>query len=267
MLNSQQRKVISPETAIQYLSARKFDVPKAVALYEANNLTRQREGLFGIDSKSDPLQTELQTGKFTVLVSNQIPLKWIERTLWLNHHQTQIAYERNFQFPYTLTKRTYVLMPCANTKKKSRWRKYQIGKIYFHNLQLKYFSFIWFLVVCDVIDCKFLRIFISIQNECTFSAFSRLVNCAATFCSIPIDSNEKSNLRWIIYVLRMNFLCFEINQSYRSPHAFSLSWIFFSFIFDANWNFVIDSTKRKKPFHISRQIQKSLNTFPVDQSV
>lgn len=63
------RKVITPETAIQYLSARKFDIPKAVALYEANNSTRQREGLFGIDSKSDPLRNELETGKFTVLVS------------------------------------------------------------------------------------------------------------------------------------------------------------------------------------------------------
>lgn len=71
LLNSQHqpRKVITPETAIQYLSARKFDVRKAVELYEANNLTRQREGLFGIDSKIDPLRSELETGKFTVLVS------------------------------------------------------------------------------------------------------------------------------------------------------------------------------------------------------
>lgn len=68
-LQHQPRKVITPETAIQYLSARKFDIPKAVALYEANNLTRQREGLFGIDSKADPLRSELETGKFTVLVS------------------------------------------------------------------------------------------------------------------------------------------------------------------------------------------------------
>lgn len=71
MINSQHqpRKVITPETAIQYLSARKFDIPKAVALYEANNLTRLREGLFGIDYKADPLRNELETGKFTVLVS------------------------------------------------------------------------------------------------------------------------------------------------------------------------------------------------------
>lgn len=73
MLNSssphQPRKTVTPETAIQYLSARKFDIPKAVALYEANNQTRQREGLYGIDSNADPLRSELATGKFTVLVS------------------------------------------------------------------------------------------------------------------------------------------------------------------------------------------------------
>lgn len=71
LINSQHqpRKVITPETAVQYLSARKFDIPKAVALYEANNLTRQREGLFGIDISAGPLRNELETGKFTVLVS------------------------------------------------------------------------------------------------------------------------------------------------------------------------------------------------------
>lgn len=73
LLNSssphQPRKTVTPETAIQYLSARKFDIPKAVALYEANNQTRQREGLYGFDSSVDPLRSELATGKFTVLVS------------------------------------------------------------------------------------------------------------------------------------------------------------------------------------------------------
>lgn len=65
----QPRKNVTPETAIQYLSARKFDIPKAVALYEANSQTRQREGLYGIDSNVDPLRSELETQKFTVLVS------------------------------------------------------------------------------------------------------------------------------------------------------------------------------------------------------
>jgi hypothetical protein len=67
--SSSPRKNVTPETAIQYLSARKFDIPKAVALYEANSQTRQREELYGIDSTVDPLRSELATEKFTVLVS------------------------------------------------------------------------------------------------------------------------------------------------------------------------------------------------------
>jgi tyrosine-protein phosphatase non-receptor type 9 len=62
-------KQISSATAIQYLYARKFDVPKAVALYEANHSTRHREGLYGFNVSTDPLRTELETGKFTILVS------------------------------------------------------------------------------------------------------------------------------------------------------------------------------------------------------
>jgi hypothetical protein len=73
LLNSspqhQNKKQISSTTAIQYLYARKFDIPKAVALYEANHSTRQREGLYGFNASVDPLLTELETGKFTILVS------------------------------------------------------------------------------------------------------------------------------------------------------------------------------------------------------
>lgn len=82
LLNSQhqQRKAVSPEVAIQYLSARKFDIPKAVALYEANLRTRQLEGLYGFHSTVDPLRSELETGKFTVLVSelNEFPILTVE---------------------------------------------------------------------------------------------------------------------------------------------------------------------------------------------
>lgn len=71
LLSSQQHqpRKVTPETAIQYLAARKFDVQKAVALYQANLATREREGLFGIDSSVDPLRSELESAKFTVLVS------------------------------------------------------------------------------------------------------------------------------------------------------------------------------------------------------
>jgi hypothetical protein len=79
LLNSssqhQPRKVITPETAIQYLSARKFDIQKAVDLYEANISTRKREGLYGFDCSVDPLSSELETGKFTVLVSMKEEIK------------------------------------------------------------------------------------------------------------------------------------------------------------------------------------------------
>jgi tyrosine-protein phosphatase non-receptor type 9 len=60
---------ISSATALQYLFARKFDISKAVALYESNHHTRQREGLYGFNPHVDPLHSELETGKFTILVS------------------------------------------------------------------------------------------------------------------------------------------------------------------------------------------------------
>jgi tyrosine-protein phosphatase non-receptor type 9 len=62
-------KHISSAIALQYLYARKFDTQKAVALYEANILIRQREGLYGFNALVDPLRSELETGKFTILVS------------------------------------------------------------------------------------------------------------------------------------------------------------------------------------------------------
>jgi hypothetical protein len=67
--NNKKKQQISSATAIQYLFARKFDISKAVALYEANHQTRQREGLYGFNPRVDPLHTELETGKFTILVS------------------------------------------------------------------------------------------------------------------------------------------------------------------------------------------------------
>ncbi|CAH1729580.1 unnamed protein product [Chironomus riparius] len=70
--SSPHQKQISSSTAIQYLFARKFDIPKAVALYEANYLIRQREGLYGFDTALDPLRSELETGKFTILPSRDV---------------------------------------------------------------------------------------------------------------------------------------------------------------------------------------------------
>lgn len=51
--------------------ARKLDVQRAVALFEQHELIRKEEDLDNIDPLSDPLLTELNTGKFTILVSNR----------------------------------------------------------------------------------------------------------------------------------------------------------------------------------------------------
>lgn len=61
------RKAVTPAIATKFLLARKFDIPRAVALYEQHELIRQREGLYGFDPLNDPLRTELKTGKFTIL--------------------------------------------------------------------------------------------------------------------------------------------------------------------------------------------------------
>lgn len=55
--------------ATKFLVARKWDVARAVALFEAHEDTRLREGLVNFDPTQDPLKSELNTGKFTVLVS------------------------------------------------------------------------------------------------------------------------------------------------------------------------------------------------------
>lgn len=52
------------------LKARKFDVGRAVQLYENHEITRYREHLARFDPTVEPLKGELATGKFTVLVSN-----------------------------------------------------------------------------------------------------------------------------------------------------------------------------------------------------
>uniref|UniRef100_U5EPN3 Tyrosine-protein phosphatase non-receptor type 9 n=1 Tax=Corethrella appendiculata TaxID=1370023 RepID=U5EPN3_9DIPT len=61
------RKAVTPATATKFLLARKFDIPRAVALYEQHEIIRKRESLYGFDPLTDPLRTELETGKFTIL--------------------------------------------------------------------------------------------------------------------------------------------------------------------------------------------------------
>lgn len=49
--------------------ARKFDVGRGLTLYEQHESTRIREGLVRFEPATEPLRAELETGKFTVLVS------------------------------------------------------------------------------------------------------------------------------------------------------------------------------------------------------
>lgn len=58
---------LSWNTAVKFMMARKFDVHRALALYEAHEMVRHREGLTTFDPTTDPLKCELETGKFTVL--------------------------------------------------------------------------------------------------------------------------------------------------------------------------------------------------------
>lgn len=62
--------LLSWTTAVKFLAARKFDVARALVLYEQHEATRQREGLTNFDPTIDPLKSELDTGKFTILVSH-----------------------------------------------------------------------------------------------------------------------------------------------------------------------------------------------------
>jgi tyrosine-protein phosphatase non-receptor type 9 len=70
-VNAKYRRKLGPvswSTAVRFLCARKFDVLRALVLFEQHELTRQREGLKCFDPLKEPLQSELLTGKFTILV-------------------------------------------------------------------------------------------------------------------------------------------------------------------------------------------------------
>ncbi|XP_076161923.1 protein tyrosine phosphatase Meg2 [Ptiloglossa arizonensis] len=60
---------VSWSTAVKFLTARKFEVIRALALYEQHEATRTREGLALLYPTQEPLLSELHTGKFTVLPS------------------------------------------------------------------------------------------------------------------------------------------------------------------------------------------------------
>lgn len=60
---------ISKETALKFVTARKFDLNRALILYEAHETVRLKEGLVNFHPDKEPLKSELESGKFTILVS------------------------------------------------------------------------------------------------------------------------------------------------------------------------------------------------------
>jgi len=60
---------LSWSSAVKFLMARKFNVERALVLYQQHEIMRIREGLTYFDHSSGPLQAELKRGKFTVLPS------------------------------------------------------------------------------------------------------------------------------------------------------------------------------------------------------
>lgn len=71
------RRKVTAAIAIKFLLARKFDVPRAVVLYEQHEEARWRDGLYDFDPRSEKLKRELETGKFTILVSSTTNGGWI----------------------------------------------------------------------------------------------------------------------------------------------------------------------------------------------
>ncbi|MEE6460316.1 hypothetical protein FKM82_000918 [Ascaphus truei] len=67
--NREEPQVVSvpPNTAVKFLMARKFDVSRAIDLFQAYRNTRLKEGIYNINPDEEPLRSELLSGKFTVL--------------------------------------------------------------------------------------------------------------------------------------------------------------------------------------------------------
>ncbi|XP_039614161.1 tyrosine-protein phosphatase non-receptor type 9 [Polypterus senegalus] len=59
--------LVSQKTAVKFLMARKFDVSRAIDLFQAYKNTRLKEGINNINPDEEPLRSELLSGKFTVL--------------------------------------------------------------------------------------------------------------------------------------------------------------------------------------------------------
>ena len=54
--------------AVKFLMARKFDVNRAIKLYEDHETLRKKEDLYNINLSDELFIKDLETGKFTILV-------------------------------------------------------------------------------------------------------------------------------------------------------------------------------------------------------
>lgn len=58
---------MSQRTALKFLIARKFDIDRAIELYQQHEITRLREGLSTININDENFKAEINSGKFTIL--------------------------------------------------------------------------------------------------------------------------------------------------------------------------------------------------------
>ncbi|XP_059060414.1 tyrosine-protein phosphatase non-receptor type 9-like [Achroia grisella] len=88
---------VSRATAIKFLLARKFDVDRAFALWRQHEATRRREGLSKFEPFEDPLRTELETGKFTILPTRDATGAAIAVFTANKHFPTQTTHQTTLQ--------------------------------------------------------------------------------------------------------------------------------------------------------------------------
>lgn len=102
---------VSWSTAVKFLCARKFEVVRAVALYDQHEATRHREGLLNFDPTVEPLKSELDTAKFTILVKNHTLLPLSKGYRILHIRVRILAHERCHRSSY---RRIYSSYPFAS---------------------------------------------------------------------------------------------------------------------------------------------------------
>lgn len=136
-------RIVSSSTAIKFLFARKFDVQRAISLFEQHEQIRHREGLYEMDATEDPLKTELSTGKFTILVSFKIyilfQLKWLIFFLFFSRVEMSVEQRQLFLLP-TCILRTCILLRTKQHSKESSINQILRCKILKHNDVVLYSS-------------------------------------------------------------------------------------------------------------------------------